>query len=59
MSQCESTFTIDRYTGEKLRCRHEGGDKHPKLNVITGAIRHSAEYVGVYWYWNDKEQDNA
>ena len=57
MTQCESTYTIDRYTGERLRCEQEGGGKHPVKNVMTGSLYHKAEYASIIWYWDDREQD--
>ena len=50
-SSCDSTYTIDRRTGEKLSC-----DLDWHVEGFRGAI-HQATWRDVRWVWNDTEAD--
>lgn len=43
---CQSTYTIDFHTKEKLECVRD--DVHEQ---------HIGEYGDLKWYWNDREAD--
>lgn len=49
-SECGSTYTINRYTGEKLICDYPiFPNDRPHM--------HRAEYGGHRWYWREDESD--
>lgn len=52
---CDSTYTIDFRTGEKLHCSGEHLQSNPF--VPERNWKHSAEYSGVIWTWFPKEED--
>ena len=47
---CTSTYTVNRYTGELLRC-----ERH--LRGHWDQVVHSNYHIGIVWTWSDKAAD--